>query len=109
MDNMQEIQKVFFKKLIDGDFGLAKTYWFYGVLVGFIGQIVMLGVETSESIALVIITILVALTYNVCQMIGTWNAANRYTGSKIWTILAKITVALGVMAIIFTIIILTNL
>ncbi len=101
MGDTQEINdKGFFKKLSDGDFGLAKTYWLFGVLVGGIGgNIVVTVVAMSKSLALIIIIMLALIVYSVLQMIGVWNASNRYTGSKIWAVLAKIAVVLGALTI----------
>jgi len=33
--------------------------------------------------------------YEIPVIIGTWRAANKYKGSKIWAVLAKIAVVLG--------------
>jgi hypothetical protein len=105
MGDTQEINdKGFFKKLSDGDFGLAKTYWLYGVLVSIGAQIVMAVVEMSESVALIIIILLVMFGYFVFQIIGVWNASNRYTGSKIWAVLAKIAVVLGALTLMLSLI-----
>ena len=105
MGDAQEINdKGFFKKLSDGDFGLAKTYWLYGALVSIGAQIVMAVVGMSESVALIIIIMLALIVYSVFQMIGVWNASNRYTGSKIWAVLAKIAVVLGALTLVLSLV-----
>jgi hypothetical protein len=38
---------------------------------------------------------MVALSYTVVVLIGTWRAASRYQGPKLWTVLAKIVTVLG--------------
>jgi hypothetical protein len=101
MGDTQEINdKGFFKKLSDGDFGLAKTYWLYGVLVGIVGNILMQGAALSGSKTLIIVLLLVMIVYAVLQLTGVWNASNRYTGLKIWVILAKIAVIIGVLSLL---------
>lgn len=101
MSDTQEINdKGFFKKLSDGDFGLAKTYWLYGVLVSIVGNILMQGAALSGSKALIIVLLLVIMVYAVFQLTGVWNASNRYTGLKIWAILAKIAVIVGVLSLL---------
>ena len=101
MSDTQEINdKGFFKKLSDGDFGLAKTYWLYGVLVSIVGSILMQGAALSDSKALIIVLLLVMIVYAVFQLTGVWNASNRYTGLKIWAILAKIAVIVGVLSLL---------
>ncbi len=42
----------FFAKLTNGDFGLAKTYWVYGVLVGFILNLLTRGITSLEGLGL---------------------------------------------------------
>jgi serine/threonine protein kinase len=87
--------KVFFGKLTCGDFGLARTYWLYGVLVSLgvnllIGLIPVLGVQMALMI--------VGMAYQILVFIGVWRAAGRYRGRKVWAVLAKIAVVLGVLA-----------
>ena len=100
--------KGFFRKLMDGDFGLAKTYWFYGFLVGIIFGVVA-QVVMSISPILYLLVLLIEIAYDIPLMIGIWRAANRYTGPKIWAILAKIAVILGVLSIIAALLILPKI
>jgi len=89
-------QKGFFGKLANGDFGLAKTYWVYGVLVGFVVSII---INVITSIGGLVILMLAYTAYEIPVIMGTWRAANKYQGSKIWAILAKIAVVLGVISL----------
>ena len=77
-------KKNFFGKLSNGDFGLAKTYWLYGVLVGFV---VKIAIEPITSIALLTIVALTHSAYAIPLILGTWRAANKYEGLKIWAVL----------------------
>ena len=92
-------EKGFFKKLKNGDFGLAKTYWLYGVLVGFIIGVleqIILAIMRKDGIILVfIISLISAIYYFFFQYPGVWRAAKKYNGPKIWVILAQITVIIG--------------
>jgi len=90
-------EKGFFGKLANGDFGLAKTYWLYGVLVGFI---VNIAIKPITSIGLLVIIMLAYTAYEILVFMGTWRAANKYQGSKIWAALAKIAVVLGVIMLV---------
>jgi hypothetical protein len=76
-----------FSKLARGEYGLAKTYWLYGVLVGFVVNIVFSVVQSPGIIA---IGLVVYTAYGVPVIMGIWRAAAKYTGPKIWAILAKI-------------------
>ena len=42
--------------------------------------------------------LIIAIVYKIVVFIATWNSASKYTGSKIWAILAKIMVGLGVLS-----------
>ena len=84
--------KGFISKLSNGDFGLAKTYWLYGVVVGFVVQLVM---KSITSIGLLLIVMLAYTAYEIPVIIGTWHAADKYKGPKVWAILAKIATVVG--------------
>jgi hypothetical protein len=83
----------FFGKLINGDFGLAKTFWLYGVLL----EIIVISLATPKPyVSIFIALMLVNDAYLIVLVIGIWRAANKYQGLKIWGWLAKIVVVLGV-------------
>ena len=96
-DNQEINKKGFLKRLMDGDFGLAKTYWLYGVLVNIVISLMFEIPVISESLGLILILLLATIIYTISLMIGIWKAANRYTGKKVWAFLAKIAVVLGVI------------
>lgn len=82
----------FWETLFNGDFGLAKTYWIFGVLVGIIVKIFSHFITSS---GLSVILLLAYLPYSVVVFIGTWRAADKYPGQRTWATLAKIGVVLG--------------
>jgi len=99
----------FFKKLSNGDFGLAKTFWLYGVLVGLIlDSIVIITISADDepivmsSISLVFI--LLFIIYEIPVFMGIWRTGNRYEGSKIWVTLAKIAVVAGIIWLLLNLI-----
>lgn len=96
-NDSETAEKGFFGKLSNGDFGLAKTYWLYGVLVGFIVNIAM---KPITSIGLLVFVMLAYTAYEIPVIMGTWRAANKYEGSKIWVVLAKIAVVLGAIMLV---------
>lgn len=81
----------FFTKLTNGDYGLPRTFWLFGVLVD---VIVGIAARTIESTAAVVIFVLVYAAYRVLVLMGVWQAAGRYAEPKIWPVLAKIAVVL---------------
>jgi hypothetical protein len=82
------------RKLLAGDFGLAKTYWLFWFLAGaplYIGAMI-------QGTALAFMLYCLALTpYHVVIWIAVWNAANKYQGSDFWYWLAKIVVIFSIL------------
>jgi hypothetical protein len=97
---------IIFKALKDGDFGLAKTYWLFGVLGNFL--LSLPGYLLIELVPIVIYT-LFTLAYGVIVLLGIWNSASRYTGFKLWSILAKLAAIIGILYAIMTIFIMITL
>lgn len=91
--------KGFFGKLVNGDFGLAKTYWLYGVLVGIAVNLVSRGITSTETLMFLIIAY---TAYEVPVLIGTWRAASLYKGPSVWAILAKAAVMLGALMLVIS-------
>ena len=96
--------KGFIKQLIDGDFGLAKTYWLYFVLGSNLLWLLLMFPILSGSLVLIVVAMLASIAYAIVVLTGIWNSASRYTGSKIWSVLAKIIVGANVVFLAFTII-----
>ena len=82
----------FLLKLVKGEYGLAKTYWLFGVAVGLIVGL-FLGIITDQATLLVFT--FVYLCYQIAVLIGIWRAADNYTGPKHWVVLAKLAAILG--------------
>lgn len=76
----------FFTKLSRGNYGLAETYWLYGVLVGVIVNIVFSILKSPGIIAL---AFLGYIAYEIPVIMGIWRSATKYTGPRIWAVLAK--------------------
>jgi len=96
--------KGFIKQLIDGDFGLAKTYWLYFVLGSNLLWLLLMFPISSSSLGLIVVSMLAGISYDIVVLTGIWNSASRYTGSKIWSVLAKIIVGANAFFLVFTVI-----
>ena len=92
----ETIEKGFFGKLSNGDFGLAKTYWRYGIGVQVVVRIATIFIPYF---GLLVIVSLAHTAYAIPLFMGIWRAANKYEGSKIWATLAKANVILGVFVL----------
>jgi len=96
--------KGFIKRLMDGDFGLAKTYWLYFVVGGMAINLLLFFPMLSSSFGLIVVSMLAAIAYDIVVLTGVWNSASRYTGSKIWSVLAKIIVGANAVFLVFSVI-----
>lgn len=85
----------FWRRLVKGDFGLAATWWRYGVL-GLLAQVLAFGGLAGVSAGLFFVG---CLCYNVVVWIGTWRAAHRYEGPRVWAVLAYLAVALWIACV----------
>ena len=90
-------KKGFFSKLAGGEYGLARTYWLYGVVVGLIYRILLL----IPSLAVMLILTLAYLVYCVPLLMGIWRAADGYNGPKVWAVLARIVVIISLLGLIY--------
>ena len=104
-NNTSEVTaKGFIKQLIDGDFGLAKTYWLYFVLGSNLLWLLLMFPISSSSLGLIVVSMLAAISYDIVVLTGISNSASRYTGSKIWSVLAKIIVGANAVFLVFAVI-----
>ena len=101
-------EKGFLKKLRDGDYGLAKTYWIYGIIVsvifGFILRLLLMAMG-KDGLLLAFGLIIIGVIYTAFyQAPGLWRAARRYQGPKIWAILGQVIAVITVITIPFVLI-----
>ena len=90
-------QTSFLSNLIKGEIALWKTYWLFGVLGNVIATF-LINVSAHFSEALFFIILVSMIIYKIGVFIAIWNSASKYVGAKVWAILAKIMVVLGVLA-----------
>ncbi len=92
----QEAQaKGFWKKLISGDFGLAKSYWLFLFGVNIIFRVLFAVGEQSASVPFILGIALIWVVYEPIAFIGTWRASDKYKGSGFWSGLAKVLIVFG--------------
>ncbi len=88
----------FFNTLIMGKYGLAKTYWGFGIGIMVILYILSNIIGTLGSPTLSIVWVLGLYAYQVVVWVAIWRAAGRYSGPVIWSGLAKFAVIIGILA-----------
>lgn len=96
----------FFSKLLRGDYGLARTYWLFGVLVG-VGFNLLFDLVKSVGVLVILFTIYLA--YEVMLIMGIWRAATKYDGYPVWSFLAKTTCIFGGLVLIVSAFAILNL
>lgn len=87
-----------------GGVGLAKTYWIYGVFGGIVLNILL---KAFSSASFFWALWLFALVYQIAVLIAIWRAANRYRGPRLWRVLSKVAVVLGVIMLGLSVLVLT--
>ena len=87
----------FFSKLIHGDYGLAKTYWLFGVL----GSFLLTSLLPLISDELFLVLYLPVLSYCAVVYTGIWRAASKYQGPKYWAVLAKVAIFVAWIELIY--------
>ena len=93
--------KGFIKKLKNGYYGLATTFWIFGVIgipfLYFLALISTISVFLTGYIALLIY--LIPLSYGFIVLFGVRKASNRYDGFKPWSILANLIAVIAIVCI----------
>mgnify|MGYP001766856759 CR=1 FL=1 len=95
-------QKKFFPKLITGEYGLAKTFWIFGIIPDFIIYPVIMIIENSlnhnhDIPSILVFMLITYLIYRPIVLIGTWHASTAYSGLKLWKYLSRAHVILGAL------------
>jgi hypothetical protein len=95
----------FFYKLRLGNFGLAQTFWKF--LIGaWVAETLLVFMLYFSFFNLSSLASLIQLAFGFLYLppaiLGTWNAAVRYTGPKIWAWLAQAVIILIVLYYVMT-------
>ena len=96
-------EKSNFLKLVSGEFGLAKTFWFFWVLgsisVALLGGIALSNTDSSTELITGILFGGILVLYQMTVSVGLWHSATLYKGSAIWKYLTKTFIVLQVISI----------
>lgn len=96
-------------KLWNGNYSLAKTYWLFYVLIWGIFSIPIRWFDATneklqtEYVQLVMFSLCLFVAYGSIVLVGLWRSASKYDGRRLWAILAKIIVCIGVTIQVLTI------
>ncbi len=83
---------MFLKKLINGDYGLLKTFWIFGVLIQLPIYALIMTFSYAKLLVAAHLTLFVSISllyfvYSIIVTIALFAAARKYEGHKIWLIL----------------------
>ena len=92
-------QKNLLENIWCGNVGLAMTYWVYGVLGGIVWGIGIFALKLDPQGDLMQLVWFLFAAYYFVVYVGIWQAANKYIGNKIWSILAKFAVIVVVLPV----------
>lgn len=94
------VSKGFFWRLVSGDYGLARTYWLYGVLTTALAGWIARAIDSViPTLGLVLHVALMG--YVILCLVGVWRAADRYQGPVLWALLARGAVIASIMSAAF--------
>lgn len=81
----------------NGNFGLAMTYWVYGIVAGFSWGIALTALQPEPGSGTARLFLTLMSGYFIVIYVGIWRAANKYEGRRTWVYLAKFAVVLGAL------------
>jgi len=96
-------------RLFRGDVSLPITYWVFGGLIGGVGLNVIEKQIEAHRAAIVASSFgrwfvngfsFLTIAYTVFIFIAIWRSAGKYTGTKVWAVLARVAVGLGALSIV---------
>jgi len=94
-----------FEKFINGDFGLAVTYWVFLFGVNTVFKVLFTILNQSGEKFSIIFLIIIWFVYEPLALIATARATKKYQGKNVWKFLANIAVILAWIGYIFSILI----
>ena len=98
MARKSKVQKInFFVRFWHGELSLPMSYWGVGLGIGIVFGFsvgILIGILGMSEDAMWGFFI----PFQIYTVVGTWRSADKYKGKKIWPILAKISLVLGVIS-----------
>lgn len=85
------------KQVFNGDEKLVLTFWLWGFLGSLIWGFLWGFILVAAGMTSPMVISIVGLVYSIFAWVSIWRSSDKYTGQKIWAILAKVMVVLGVV------------
>jgi hypothetical protein len=84
-----------------GNYTLVKTYWLFGIVGGLaLGLAVGVLLAITTSVVLALFGIATLWAWQVFVSVAIWRSAGKYTGARIWKILARIALVLSFLQLL---------
>lgn len=86
---MEEINNTnYLKKLLNGDISLFISFWIYFIFISFLIEF-FFKIDLIQNSFIDLFLYSITLVYSILIFVIVYKSANKYLGSKIWSILAK--------------------
>ncbi len=92
----------YFRRLLAGDVALAEAYWIWGVGMGLLFT-VLAGAAEHHPFVLAVLELL-ALIVGIVAWVAVWQSAGKYAGPRIWAVLARLSVVLGILRTLYVLV-----
>ena len=90
-------KKNYFNKFWDGELSLPVSFWLFGLVYAFFVALII--IVTAELMGFPESTLgILILPWTIFWAVGCWRSCFNYKGSKVWPILAKISIVLGLIS-----------
>lgn len=99
---------MFIKKLWQGNYSLATSYWGFGVLGNIALAVPSAFIDNTSNTPANWALSIATLIYGIIVNVGIWRSATKYEGNAIWRVLAKVVVALAAAMLVFSVIVLSK-
>jgi len=85
------------RRLLNGDVGLAKTFWIFNILVNIIVSIGIWFATDANATIPFFVFVIFSVIWTPIILISIWRAATKYAGNRVWAILAKVWVVMDAL------------
>ena len=90
-------KKNYLNKFWDGELSLPVSYWLFGLVYSFFVALLIILIAEMMGFPDSSIGILI-LPWTIFWAVGCWRSCFNYKGLKVWPILAKISIVLGLIS-----------
>ena len=91
----------YIKHIWNGNGSLPFTYWVIYIIGAFILNVLDIALDNSgvydSDLSVALVFVVFAFGYFIYAVVSVWRSSNKYEGAKVWAVLAKLSVILGIL------------